>query len=206
MQSAHQVRGSRGAVRRHMRFACWRSCMTHGSRPGEKATRNGSTSNGRKATRGLDYLEAKLPRSHQGPHGGQLALAPLNRISLALRFPGQVGTRRPKLKRLEAQNSPRISRNLKRCAPGLERATPKTGRLRHVPSLRPLSPWAASATVCGETRVPARDARLCSHHRIFGFARSAAVALSGRFCSISASSIEALNTARRRKNHRHASP
>ena len=55
-----------------------------------------------KATRGLDYLEANLPRTTKSLNGGQLALAAMLGY-LALRFPGQWERGRPKLKRWSAK-------------------------------------------------------------------------------------------------------
>ena len=55
-----------------------------------------------KATRGLDYLEANLPRTTKSLNGGQLALAAMLGY-LALRFAGQWERGRPKLKRWSAK-------------------------------------------------------------------------------------------------------
>ncbi|WP_420408972.1 glutathione S-transferase [Hoeflea sp.] len=55
-----------------------------------------------KATRGLDHLEANLPRLPKTPNGGHLALAALTGY-LALRFAGKWERGRPKLKRWSAK-------------------------------------------------------------------------------------------------------
>lgn len=55
-----------------------------------------------KAARGLDYLEANLPRTTKSLNGGQLALAALLGY-LTLRFSGQWERGRPKLKRWNAK-------------------------------------------------------------------------------------------------------
>lgn len=55
-----------------------------------------------KVERGLDYLEANMPRNTKALNGGHLALAALTGY-LALRFPGKWERGRPKLKRWSAK-------------------------------------------------------------------------------------------------------
>ena len=67
-------------------------------RPAEKVYQPWLDSQWRKATRGLDVLEADLPRLGKKLDGGQLALAAMLGY-LALRFEGEWERGRPKLKR-----------------------------------------------------------------------------------------------------------
>tara|TARA_R110002020_G_scaffold189446_11_gene388569 strand:- start:13564 stop:14160 length:597 start_codon:yes stop_codon:yes gene_type:complete len=74
----------------------------HRFRPEEKVHQGWIDKQWTKATRGLDYLEANMPRSTKALNGGQLALATLIGY-LALRFPGKWERGRPKLKRWSAK-------------------------------------------------------------------------------------------------------
>lgn len=74
----------------------------HRFRPEEKVHQEWLDKQWTKATRGLDYLEANMPRSTKALNGGQLALATLIGY-LALRFPGKWERGRPKLKRWSAK-------------------------------------------------------------------------------------------------------
>jgi len=67
-------------------------------RPAEKVHQEWIDKQWTKATRGLDYLEANMPRSTKVLNGGHFALAAMIGY-LALRFSGQWERGRPKLKR-----------------------------------------------------------------------------------------------------------
>lgn len=71
-------------------------------RPEEKVHQEWIDMQWAKVTRGLDYLEANLPRTTKSLNGGQLALAALLGY-LSLRFSGQWERGRPKLKRWNAK-------------------------------------------------------------------------------------------------------
>ena len=71
-------------------------------RPAERIHQDWIDKQWAKATRGLDYLEANLPRTTKSLNGGQLALAAMLGY-LALRFGGQWERGRPKLKRWSAK-------------------------------------------------------------------------------------------------------
>ncbi|MDF1607200.1 glutathione S-transferase [Hoeflea sp. YIM 152468] len=80
-------------------------------RPEEKLHQEWIDKQWTKVARGLDYLEANLPRMTKSPNGGQLALAALLGY-LGLRFTGQWERGRPKLKRWNAKfaaNFPEIN-------------------------------------------------------------------------------------------------
>lgn len=68
------------------------------ARPAEKVHQPWLDGQWRKVTRGLDHLEANLPRLGRKADGGQIALAAMLGY-LALRFEGQWERGRPKLKR-----------------------------------------------------------------------------------------------------------
>lgn len=71
-------------------------------RPAEKIHQEWIDKQWTKATRGLDYLEANLPRTTKSLNGGHFALAALIGY-LGLRFAGQWERGRPKLKRWNAK-------------------------------------------------------------------------------------------------------
>ncbi|MBC7279932.1 glutathione S-transferase [Hoeflea sp.] len=71
-------------------------------RPEEKVHQEWIDRQWTKVERGLDYLEANMPRSTKALSGGHLALAALLGY-IALRFPGQWERGRPKLKRWSAK-------------------------------------------------------------------------------------------------------
>ena len=71
-------------------------------RPEEKQHQEWIDKQWTKATRGLDYLEANMPRSTTALNGGHLALAAMIGY-LALRFDGKWERGRPKLKRWVAK-------------------------------------------------------------------------------------------------------
>ncbi|KJS08424.1 MAG: glutathione S-transferase [Hoeflea sp. BRH_c9] len=71
-------------------------------RPAEKVHQEWIDKQWTKATRGLDYLEANLPRTTKSLTGGHLALAAMLGY-LGLRFAGQWERGRPKLKRWSAK-------------------------------------------------------------------------------------------------------
>ena len=72
-------------------------------RPEEKQHQEWIDKQWTKATRGLDYLEANMPRSTTALNGGHLALAAMIGY-LALRFDGKWERGRPKLKRWVARS------------------------------------------------------------------------------------------------------
>ncbi|MCY0094528.1 glutathione S-transferase [Hoeflea ulvae] len=71
-------------------------------RPEEKIHQEWIDRQWTKVTRGLDYLEANLPRTTKSLNGGHFALAALMAY-LGLRFAGQWERGRPKLKRWNAK-------------------------------------------------------------------------------------------------------
>tara|TARA_R110002020_G_scaffold18931_29_gene65551 strand:- start:6241 stop:6837 length:597 start_codon:yes stop_codon:yes gene_type:complete len=71
-------------------------------RPEEKVHQDWIDRQWSKVTRGLDHLEANMPRSTKAVNGGHLALAAMTGY-LALRFPGKWERGRPKLKRWSAK-------------------------------------------------------------------------------------------------------
>jgi len=121
--------GSRGAVRRPYAIACWRHCIEHrfrpevqdNSTPGSRAPSNGTKlENSRRAS--ISNEDQTCPRkSTKGPSMKRGQLEQLATTDFEYTGPAvsrASGTRgAPKTYNAGAQNSPRISRNLKRCDP-----------------------------------------------------------------------------------------